>query len=241
MQSAIAPFFEFELATAGASTLTLCMKLLVLIIAGSISVGALASAGEDQLVLIPKPVWDGETMSIVQIPLISGFGGAFESYCKRIGSPYLAERISPHRRDVNDNEEDVNPVSIAGIRVSAKMLDSNSEYEITIDYTKVEDGIWIDNAKRIHSHHLHTELLRVILQCVYQCGDNTFPHFKARFILLGANKESDLHAELAKSIEERARLAGRAEPAGTGQPATRSESKSEGGDKLQPESEGRTR
>jgi hypothetical protein len=217
------------------------MKLSVLIIAYTIGVGNLVSAGEDHLVLIPKPVWNGETISIVQIPLISGFEDAFGSYCKRIGRPYFVERMSPHRRDVDDQEEDVNPVSIAGIRMSAKMLDSNSEYEITIDYTKVEDGLWIDNIKRIDSHHLHTELLRAIIQCVYQCGDITCSGFKARFILLGVDKESDLHAELAKCVEERARMAGKAEPAGTVQPATRSQSKSEGSDKLQHGSEGRSR
>jgi hypothetical protein len=209
------------------------MKTRLLIAAISMIGCTLTVANEDHLIVVPKPIQYGgigEMISIAQIPFISGYGLDFESYCPRIVMPCYAERNSPSQRDQDENEVDVNPASIAGIGLSVDGIGADSTYDVTIHYDKVKEQHWLVDA----------QLLRVLVQCIYQYGDS-ITDFKVRFKLKGIPKESELHAVLEKCVEDRKKTTTKAEQGGTGQPATRPESKSEGGDKPQPEAEGRSR
>lgn len=166
------------------------MKAFVVVL--SMVGSAMVVANEDHLILVPKPVWDGESIFIVQTPFVSGYGTDFEGYCPKIAKPSYAERNSPSRRDKDDNKEDVNPASIAGIQLSAE-LGPDSFYDVTIRYDKVKEEHWRSN----------TGLLRAVVQCIYQYGDSVENFFKVRFKLTGVPPESGLHAELAKCIEDR--------------------------------------
>jgi hypothetical protein len=199
-----------------------------LILAVAVLVAAsLAFANEDHLLLVPTPVkfppGDGERISIVEVPHVTGFGADFENSCEKVASPLLAPVRSPGTKATS---MDVNPVSHAGITI---------EYGV--------HGISIDYSKAGAESRQDRDLLRAIVTCLYRCMDNSGSSKppKVPIEIVGVVENSVLHAELQACERERKRKEPTAEQGGAGQPATRTESKSEGGDKPQSQSEGRSR
>lgn len=79
----------------------------------------LLHANEDHLVLVPTPiiiVGDDAEHEIIQVAHISGYGLDFIGYCGRITDPYIASVNSPSS---TKKSEDINPLSLANIRISA--------------------------------------------------------------------------------------------------------------------------
>lgn len=151
-------------------------------------------ANEDHLLFVPKPVWLGQEIHVVKVPFVSGYGADFESYLGRIVEPYLVECRSPSQPETDT--VDVNPVSIAGIRIVGDSFGAGS-CKVKVDYAKVKDRMWLETP----------DLLRAIVTCVYGYGDGVSgsPDFKCEFELVGVGGGSGLHAELAEILKDMAR------------------------------------
>jgi hypothetical protein len=83
---------------------------------------------------------------------------------------------------------DVNPVSVAGINISLK------NDEVILDYSKAKA-----------ESHQDRELLRAMVDCIHMLRDSegSMELVEVNIQLLGLEKESVLHAELAQCLEAR--------------------------------------
>lgn len=155
------------------------------IIAPLLLMVTIGCANEDHLILVSVPVQYGTDISIVKVPHVCGHSAYFDSYCEEIGRPFMARVNSPNKFA---EQVDVNPVSVAGINISLK------NDEVILDYSKAKAESKQDR-----------ELLRAMVDCIHKLRDSegSMELVEVDIQLLGLDKESVLHAELAQCLEAR--------------------------------------
>jgi hypothetical protein len=176
------------------------------------------SEGED---VLPAPV-------VCRVPLVAS--GPFPEICVTAICMPHPPLMSAYEKKVaqangGSDEGDVNAASQAGITLECNVIDEH-KFEIEWVFSKARPG------------RTNDALIRAMMECLEKTGGGKVVFFSK---IVGGENFPEIREIILAKYPTKPVKKEEGEQGSAGQPATRSESDSEGGDKPQPESEGRSR
>lgn len=156
------------------------MKLMPLILPLCL-LAPILRATEDALELIPLPLDTRQVeIKVVEVPFVIGMSMP-ESGFQALNRAYVPPAVSHNEQD------DINMVSVAGIKVTPTYRDDGS-FGIEVDYAGVEQ------------EHQTEELMTALVECIYRIAARD-DGYRLKLKLLNLDKDSDLHAVFQRLIK----------------------------------------